>query len=200
MNGLLAALLSVEGVAALLALAYLWLALRESLWCWVCALLSSVLYCGIFWEARLYMETLLNAFYAVMAVIGWWQWRSGASDSDTLPIQSWPWQRHVLCAAVVLLLATANGWLLAQFTAAFWPFADALIAWGGVLTTWLVVRKVLENWLYWLLLDALAVAIYTERGLYPTALLYALYLVLVVAGYLRWRRVYRDRVSGRPAA
>lgn len=199
MSSLLAALLSVEGAAALLALAYLWLALRESLWCWLCALLSSALYCGIFWEARLYMETLLNAFYAVMALIGWWQWRSGASASDALQIQTWPWQRHALCAAAVLLLAVVNGWLLAQFTAAVWPFADALIAWGGVLTTWLVVRKVLENWLYWLLLDALAVVLYTERGLYPTALLYALYLVLVVAGYLRWRRVYRQRVSERPA-
>ncbi len=199
MSSWLSALESVEGVAALLALAYLWLALYESLWCWFCALLSSALYCGIFWEARLYMETLLNAFYAVMAVIGWWQWRSGGSGAQTLQIQSWSWQQHAPCVAALLLLAATNGWLLAQFTDAVWPFADAFIAWGGVLTTWLVVRKVLQNWLYWLLLDALAVAIYTERGLYPTALLYALYLVLVVAGYLRWRRVYRQRVSERPA-
>ena len=78
-----------------------------------------------------------------------------------------------------------------RYTAAAWPFVDAFISWGSVITTFLVVRKVLENWLYWILLDGIALVVYVDRGLYLTALLFAGYVVIVVFGYLRWRREYR---------
>jgi nicotinamide mononucleotide transporter len=78
-----------------------------------------------------------------------------------------------------------------RYTDAAWPFVDSFITWGSVITTFLVVRKVLENWLYWLLLDGIAVVVYVERGLYLTALLFVGYVVIVVFGFLQWRREYQ---------
>jgi len=188
---LLASLFSLEGVAVVLALAYLLLAARESLWCWYCAFVSSALFTVIFWDVSLLMEVALNVFYVVMAVVGWWQWRSGGGTQQELRIVSLQWWQHLALLAVMLLLALGNGWVMQMYTTAAWPFVDAFIAWGSVITTVLVVRKVLENWLYWIVLDGIALAVYLERGLYLTALLFALYLVIVVFGYFRWRREYR---------
>jgi len=183
-------LTALEALAVVLALLYLLLAARESLWCWYCAFVSSALYTIVFWDVSLLMEVALNLFYVVMAVVGWYQWRRGGRHA-ALRIVSLPWAQHLGLLALMLLLALANGWVMHTYTTAAWPFLDAFIAWGSVINTVLVVRKVLENWLYWLLLDGLALGLYVERGLYLTALLFALYLVIVVFGYLRWRREYR---------
>lgn len=190
MQTILQALLSLEGVAVVLALAYLLLAARESLWCWLCALVSSLLFVWIYWQSKLYTESALSVFYAVMAVVGWQQWQRGDGNDSKRAITSFkPWQ-HAACLVSTLVLAFANGFLMQLYTDAAWPFVDAFISWGSVITTFLVVRKVLENWLYWIVLDGLAVVVYIDRGLNLTALLFAGYVVIVVFGYFRWRREY----------
>lgn len=183
--------LILEGVAVALALAYLLLAARESLWCWLCAFASSLLYVWIFLQAKLYTETVLNVFYAVMAVVGWWQWRQGGGDNSRRGIVRFGLPQHMACLTLTLVLALANGYVMQRYTAAAWPFVDAFISWGSVVTTFLVVRKVLENWLYWIVLDGIALMVYVERGLYLTAALFAAYVVIVVFGYLQWLRQYR---------
>lgn len=197
MQALLDSLLSLEGVAVVLALAYLLLAARESLWCWLCALISSVIYIWLMWEAKLYMETALNVFYAVMAVLGWWQWKPAEAGKPQRAIVSMRWSQHAICIGLTLALTLVNGWLMQRFTEAAWPFVDSFISWGCVVTTVLVVRKVLENWLYWIVLDGLAIVVYLDRGLYLTALLFAGYVVIVVFGYFKWRREYEATASPR---
>ncbi|MES2605474.1 MAG: nicotinamide riboside transporter PnuC [Pseudomonadota bacterium] len=197
MQALLDSLLSLEGVAVVLALAYLLLAARESLWCWLCALISSAIYMWLMWEAKLYMETVLNFFYVVMAVLGWWQWKPTAVGKPQRAIVSMRWSQHAICIGVTLALTLVNGWLIQRFTDAAWPFVDSFISWGCVVTTVLVVRKVLENWLYWIVLDGLAVVVYLDRELYLTALLFAGYVVIVVFGYFKWRREYLAAASPR---
>ena len=182
----------VEPLAVVLALAYLLLAARESLWCWYCAFVSSALYMFIFWDARLLMEVALNGFYIVMAVLGWWRWRRGGAQRTSPPIVSLVWWQHVALLGAMLLLAALNGWVMQRYTDAAWPFVDSFITWGAVLNTVLVIRKVLENWLYWILLDGLAIVVYLDRELYLTALLFALYVVIVVFGYIRWLRQYHQ--------
>jgi nicotinamide mononucleotide transporter len=179
-----------EIVAVLLAISYLLLAARESLWCWYCAFASSAIYVVIFWDVSLLMESVLSIFYVVMAVVGWQQWRSGGQEQPALPITTLPWSMHLLLLAVMLLLAAVNGWFMHQYTSAAWPFVDSFTAWASVISTVLVIRKVLENWLYWLVIDSISLYLYIDRGLYLTALLFAGYLVICVFGYLRWRKVY----------
>ncbi len=186
----------VEALAVFLALAYLVLAARENIWCWYCALASSALYVFVMWDARLLTEAVLNVFYVVMAVLGWLRWRRGGDHGTITSLRAW---QHAGLLLMILALTLANGWAMARWTSAAWPFVDSLITWASVVTTFLVVHKVLENWLYWIVIDGLALVIYIERGLYMTAMLYALYLVIVVFGYYEWRKEHRKSAALSPA-
>lgn len=185
----------LETTAVVLAVAYLLLAARESLWCWYCAFASSAIFTVIFWDVSLLMESLLNVFYVVMAVVGWYEWRFGGRQHHGVPIRTLAaWQHAALCAALVLA-AAVNGWFMQRYTTAAWPYLDAFTTWAAVATTFLVVWKVLENWLYWFVIDGLSIFLYSDRGLTLTALLFAVYLVIVVFGYLHWRQLYRAQVN-----
>lgn len=177
-----------EVVAVTTAVAYLLLAIRQNIWCWLNAAVSTALYGYLFYDARLYMEAVLNLFYLGMAFYGWWVWYSGGNGRDELPVTTWASRRHVAAVAVIALLAATNGFLLARYTDAELPYADAATTWGAFWATFLVARKVLENWWYWLVIDAASVVIFWSRGLELTSLLFVAYVLLIPYGYLSWRR------------
>ncbi|MGH8174670.1 MAG: nicotinamide riboside transporter PnuC [Steroidobacter sp.] len=176
-----------EAVAALLGLGYLLLAVRRSLLCWLCAFASTSIYLVIFARAALYMQSVLQVFYLGMAVYGFIEWRRGRTASGELAIQSWSSAQHAMAAFLVAAATALNGWLLIQYTDAAAPYLDAFVTWGSVVTTWMVARRVIENWLYWLVVDALAAYLYFTQGLLATTLLFVLYLGVVVRGYVVWR-------------
>ena len=150
---------------------YLVLAIRESLWCWPAAFLSSVLTIVVMFGARLYSEAALNVFYAAMAVYGWYQWRYGGAKSGRrdLPISVWPLATHAVAIGGSLALSVVIGWLMSRFTNAAYPFLDAFVTVSSVVTTYMVARKVLENWIYWLVVDSLSMYLYWQRELYSTS-------------------------------
>ncbi len=179
-----------EVVAVALAIAYLLLAMKESLWCWYAAFISTAIFTMLFWDASLLMESGLQIYYLAMAVYGWYQWRSKSENNSTLQINRWSKNRHLVVIASVVALSFVSGNLLANHTDAAWPYVDSFTTWGSVVTTYMVTRKVLENWLYWLVIDSISIVLYWDRGLYLTALLFVVYLVICVFGYLQWRRHY----------
>lgn len=172
----------------LLALAYLVLAVRRSLWCWLCAFISTAIYIVLMARSGLVMDTLLQVYYLIMAVYGYIEWRRGQEPSGELAVVSWTWQQHVIAVAVVLFATVINAWVLQYIQMARSPWLDSFVTWGSVLTTWMVARRVLENWLYWIVVDSVAAYLYYTRGLTATAGLFLLYVLMVVQGYLVWRR------------
>ncbi|HSD69560.1 MAG TPA: nicotinamide riboside transporter PnuC [Woeseiaceae bacterium] len=185
-----AALSLPEAVAVVLAIAYLLLAIRQNIWCWFCAAVSSAIYVYLFISAKLYMESALNGYYFLMAAYGWYVWHSGTERSSDLPVCTWPLRVHALAIASIAALAATSGFLLQRYTDAALPYIDSLTTFGAVWTTFLVARKVLENWWYWLVIDAASVAIYWSRDLPLTALLFVLYLCLIPFGLWSWRRSF----------
>jgi nicotinamide mononucleotide transporter len=177
----------VELLAAALALVYVPLAIGQRLSCWSAAFVSSVLYVWVFFSARLYMESALNAFFAAMAVYGFWQWRQGRGGS-ALVVSRWPPLWHGLALLGIAVAAAINAFLLARFTPAANPFIDSMLTWASVFTTFLVARKVYENWYWWLLIDSISMCLYFTRHLYLTMLLYGVYVVLCMIGMREWRR------------
>ncbi len=172
----------------LLALAYLLLAVRRSLWCWPCAFVSTGIYFVLFAQAALYMQTLLQVFYLAMAVYGFIEWRRGRDGKGEVAIVSWPAQRHVTSAILVIVASVLNGWLLGRYSEAQAPYVDAFVTWGSVLTTFMVARRVIENWLYWIVIDGVAAGLYFSQGLHVTGLLFVAYIGIVIHGYFTWRR------------
>ena len=183
-------MLILEAVAVVLAIGYLLLATREHIACWYFAFVSSAIYTLIFWDVSLLMESLLNVFYVAMAVAGWFEWRYGGAEHQGVPIRSLALWQHGLIISALLLAALLNGWLMEKNTSAAWPYLDAFTTWASVVTTFMVVWKILENWLYWLFIDSISIFLYLDRELYLTAGLFAGYVVIVVYGYLKWRKIY----------
>lgn len=190
------ALPRTELTAVILALAYLVLAIRQNIWCWFCAAISTAMYVYLFARANLYMESLLNVFYFGMAIYGWTVWRSGETDGE-LPVSVWPLQVHVYAVSGIIFLAAATGFLLAIFTDAAYPYIDSATTFAAVWATFLVARKILENWWYWLVIDVVSVFIYWTRGLEATAVLFIVYVVFIPIGLVAWTRSWRQH---QPAA
>jgi len=176
-----------EILAFVLALAYLFLAIRQSMACWVAAFVSSCLYMWVFFAARLYMDSALQVFYAVMAVYGFWQWRT-VDNAGVHHVRRWSLARNASAAAGILAVSAVNWYFLSRYTPAAFPFVDSMVSWAAVFATFLVARKVYENWHWWLIIDAASACLYFAKGLYLTVLLFVLYLALIVIGMREWRR------------
>jgi nicotinamide mononucleotide transporter len=174
-----------EAAGVALAIAYLVLAIRQSVLCWFAAFASSLIYLAVFYMARLYMESALQIFYAAMAVYGYWQWTHGGADAKGLHITVWSLRQHALALAVIVSLSLILGSVMSRTDAAF-PYVDSFTTVAAIVTTYMVARKVLENWLYWFVIDSISVFVYLARDLALTALLFSIYLVLIVIGMRRW--------------
>ncbi len=182
----------LEAVAVILAVMYLVLAIRQSIWCWLCAGISTIIFAYLFFDVRLYMEALLNLFYLAMAAYGWRSWRSGSGAGRVLPVVVWSHKLHLSAISVVVAISLVSGYLLDTQSDAAFPYVDSLTTWGAVWATFLVARKVLENWWYWLVIDATMIYVFWAKDLELTAVLYILYLVLIPVGLLTWTRSYRE--------
>jgi len=178
-----------ELTAVLLSLAYLILAVRQNPLCWYAAFASTAIYTVLFWQVALLMESALNIYYLLMAVYGYRCWRAGAAEQESRPISCWRPRQHLLALSAIALLTLLSGRLLTDYTGAAMPYLDAFTSWAAVITTWMVARKVLENWLYWLVINAVSVYLFIDRGLLLTAGLFALYEVLAVIGFWQWYRM-----------
>jgi nicotinamide mononucleotide transporter len=200
--GQLAATSAWEWTAAGLGLAYLLLAVRRNLVCWLAAFLSVAIYLVIFAEAALYMHALLQVFYLAMAIYGFVYWRQGRTVSGDVRIRSWHGRQHAAAFAAIVIASLISGFLLTRHSDAAAPYLDSFVTWGSVVTTWMVARRLIENWLYWFVIDAAAVWLYAAQGLLVTALLFVIYLVIVVQGYISWRRALHEqrRAEAEPIA
>jgi len=182
---------AAEASAVVLAIAYLVLAIREHVSCWAAAFASSLIYLFVFYSARLYTESLLQIFYAAMAIYGYYQWKYGGEHRSRLRIGVWTLRRHAAALGSIAAATASIGWLMSHTDAAF-PYADAFTTSAAVVTTYMVARKVLENWLYWFVIDSVSVYLYLSRGLELTALLFVLYLLLIIVGMHRWWQEWRS--------
>jgi nicotinamide mononucleotide transporter len=140
------------------------------------------------------MESALQIFYVAMAVYGWYQWKRGGDDGRGLHIVTWRFRTHALVIGGVAILSIGVGWAMTATDAVF-PYLDSFTTVAAVVTTYMVARKVLENWVYWFVIDSVAIYLYIARELYLTSALFIVYLVLVVAGFRRWRHEWRAEAA-----
>ena len=181
----------VELTAVVLAIAYLILAVRQNIACWYAAFVSTAIFLYVFWQVSLYMEAALQVYYLAMAVYGWWQWRRGSEYGDELKISTWPWQYHIVIWVLITVATIVSGMML-ESTNQRLAYVDSFTTWSAVFTTYMVTRKVLENWIYWLVIDSISIYLYLDRELYFTALLFAAYIIIAVFGFYIWYQKYRE--------
>lgn len=180
----------LEWVALLAGVAYALLAVRRNRWCWAFGAVSSTILAWLAFHGRLPMQSALQVCYVAMAFWGFWQWSRGG-DGDALAISTWPLRVHVLAVSVIVALALALAPLVAELTSAAWPKIDTVTMLASLLATSMVAIAKLENWLYWIIIDAVSVFLYGAQQLWLPALLYLLYLGIAISGYMAWRRSWR---------
>jgi len=182
----------VEALAVFLSLVYVVLAVPRSRWCWVAGGVGSLIYIWLFARARLPMQSLLQVWYVGVAVFGFLRWpREG-----TMRVSLLPWRGHVAGIAVSLLLAAAIARYLAAETQAAWPHLDASTMLLSFFATWLTARGKLENWLYWIVIDAIQAWLSAAQELVFTACLFLVYLVIASVGFIEWSKTYRRQTVG----
>ena len=176
-----------EWIAASLGIGYVILAAKESIWCWPAAFASTLIYTLLFWEGQLPMQALLNVYYMGMAIYGWRLWRTDRKDNEVLVISTRPGRFHIgfIVSGVILSLITA--YYLEQVIGSRLPYLDAFVTVFSVMNTVLMARKVLESWVYWIIINAAAIALYFQTGYYVTIVMFMVYLVLAIYGYKSWR-------------
>ena len=179
----------LEITAVIFAILYLILAVKQNILCWIAGIISSVLYFFIMQKAELYMEAYLQVFYVVMGIYGWSQWSASNASNPSFIVNTWSKYQHMIAISIILALSLLSGFLLERYTDAALPFLDALVSWGAVVATYMVAKKLLENWIYWFVIDATSIFLFIERGLWLSALLFVTYLVIIFFGYQSWNKV-----------
>mgnify|MGYP001303677438 FL=1 len=173
----------IESVAVFFSVLYVMLTVKESIWCWGAALISVTLYIYICYNAQLYAETGLQFFYLLMAFYGYYHWNKNDSN---LCIQEWTITKHLLILLLGAILTFLMGFYFSIYTNAVMPLVDSFTTIFSILATYMVTKKVLGNWLYWIVIDAVSVYLYFSRDLHLTSLLFIVYTIIAIFGYFSW--------------
>jgi len=179
---------AIEHMAALLGVINIVLIVRRSIWNYPFGLAMVSLYFFVFWDARLYSDALLQIFFFVIQIYGWWAW-AHARQVDHGVAVGWMTRRARLgWGAAIIGFVAIWGTGMMRLTDAVAPYPDASIAGMSIAAQILMSLRRVENWILWIAVDVLAVGLFSWRELYVTAGLYALFLVLATVGYFEWRK------------
>jgi nicotinamide mononucleotide transporter len=178
----------IEIFAAAITAVSIWLAARQNVWYYPTGIVSVILYGWIYVGARLYAEAGLQAVWFLLMIYGWYEWLHGGEKATELRVSRTPRRAWagILFAAVVMSAFIAM--IQHRFTDNPAPLVDSSIAAFSIVAQFMTARKWIENWLFWIVINVFAVVLYIDRALYPTAVLYAVLLILGIKGYFEWRR------------
>ena len=180
----------IECIAVFFSILYVILAAKESIWCWGAAAISVTLYIYICFFAQLYPETGLQVFYLFMAFYGYYIWNK---KEQSLQISEWSISKHLFILIVGAILTFLMGFYFATYTNAKMPIVDSFTTVFSLFATYMVVKKILGNWLYWIVIDTVSVYLYFSRDLHLTSLLFMAYTIIAIFGYFNWlKKMQKD--------
>ena len=185
----------VEWVAAFLGLVTVILVVRRSVWNYPFALAMVTLYFFEFVEEKLYSDALLQIFFLVINLYGWWAWSRAPQVEAGVAVIRMSSRSRAHWLGATALASLAWGWLMASFTDAAAPFVDAAVAGTSVAAQWLQSLRRVETWILWIVADLIAIPLYWSKGLVPTTILYCIFLGLAVAGLREWQHTLRREAA-----
>jgi len=177
-----------EVLAVITGIISVYLSTRENIWSWPTALVNVALYFVVFYEAKLYADMGLQVVYFVLSLYGWYEWLYGGENRTELHVSRAPPALGLRLMMIGIACAVVLGTLLARFTDAALPYIDSATTSTSLVAQWMMTRKILENWAVWVAVDVVYIAMFIFKRLYLTAGLYAVFLILAVMGYVRWKR------------
>ena len=183
----------IEWLAVLSSLTYVVLAAKRMLICWWFAFIGSSLFVYLCYVGHLYIESILQLFYVVMAVVGWFSWK--LSKADDVEIKTWSFKNHVLNIVVSGFVALLLGFIFDQYTLQANPYVDAFTTCYSLSATFMVTRKIMGNWIYWIVIDLVSIYLYAQQDYYLTAVQYGIFTLLAIYGFMAWKKEYKRQLS-----
>jgi nicotinamide mononucleotide transporter len=177
-----------EIIAVIFGVVAVWLTIRENIWCWPIGLVNVVLYIVVFREAKLYSDMLLQVIYVFLSIWGWYEWLHGGAGKTELPVSGTSRRKWTIFLIAGVIGAALLGLFFKRNTDASLPFWDASLTSFSLIAQWMQTFKLIENWIVWIIVDAIYVGLYLYKRLDLTAGLYFLFLVLAIKGYIDWQR------------
>ena len=187
-----------ELLAAVLGFIAIFLQIKQNVWYWFVSIIMVTMYIYIYIGAKLYADMSLQVYYLFISFYGWYAWLYGNTKDDQnkeLRVSSSPKKIIRNLTAITIILFFAIAWFLIQFTNSDLPYWDSFTTALSFVATWMLARKKIENWLIWVVVDAVSVAIYIYKGLYPTAVLFLCLTFLAIVGYRKWKKELDDSVA-----
>lgn len=180
----------IELLGAIFGLLYIILSIRQNIWCWPVGLITSALYIYVFYVTKFYADMGLQVYYLVVSIYGWYFWLFGGKSkkTDDLKISSVKFNLSIYLLIATVVLFGIIAYILVNYTDSEIPYWDAFTTAGSFVATWMLARKIIEHWLVWIIIDAVSLGLYIYKGLYATVILFAVYTVLAVTGYIEWKK------------
>jgi len=183
----------IEWGAVLSSVIYVILASKRSIYCWFFAFLGSSLFVYMCFNAQLFIESILQFFYVIMAVVGWLMWKKTIDEEYS--IKRWSFKIHFLNILLSGITAVLLGYLFDLYTDQANPYVDAFTTSYSLLATFMVTKKVLGNWVYWIVIDLVSIYLYAQRGFNLTAFQYGIFTLLAVYGFALWLKEYKRQMQ-----
>jgi len=175
----------IECVAVFFSILYIILAAKENIWCWGAGVVSASIYIYICLFAQLYSQTGLQIFYLFIAFYGYYHWNK---KEQSLQIIEWSIGKHLFILAIGSILTFLMGFYFTTYTNAKIPIADSFTTVFSIFATYMVAKKILGNWLYWIVIDTVAAYLYFSAELHLTSLLFVSYAIIAIFGYFSWMK------------
>ncbi|MDK2978139.1 MAG: nicotinamide mononucleotide transporter [Bacteroidales bacterium] len=185
----------IELLGALFGLLYIILSIKQNIWCWPIGLITSALYIYVFFVTKFYADMGLQVYYLVVSIYGWYFWLFGGKSTkkDDLKISNAGYRRLLYIAVATAVLFGIIAFILINFTDSEIPYWDAFTTAGSFVATWMLARKIIEHWLIWIIVDSVSLGLYIYKGLYATVILFAVYTLLAVIGYIEWKKELKTK-------
>ena len=182
----------LEAAAFILGVLNVLLLVRRSIWNYPFGIAMVGLYAFVFYEAKLYSDALLQLFFVVVQLYGWFHWARSRADAGEIRVELLSNTARVLILLAAAAAIAGWGTLMHRYTDAALPYWDGSVAVLSVVAQILLARRYLENWVLWVVVDILSIGLYASRGLWLTLILYVIFLVLATWGLIEWQRVRRQ--------
>ena len=177
----------IELAGSALGIAYVLLATKQNIWCWLIGILSCGLYIAVFFSAQLYGDMTLQLFYLLIGIYGWYVWARKNDAKEQLKISSIKIKLFLWMLVAIIFMTLGFGYLL-SFTNDPIPYTDGFTNALGLAGTWMTARKYIENWWLWIFANLFCVGVYYYKGLYPTVVFYFIMAILAWRAYLLWNK------------
>lgn len=186
----------LETAAVLAGILYLVFAVKEDIRCWLFSLIAVTLYFIVFFKERLWAETALQVYYLGTTAYGYYSWKyKGRGQNEEKPIVKMSLKAHLISISVIIIGSLIAGYLLETKTDAVFPYLDSFTTVGALVVTYMVTQKYIENWIYWFIVDGAGIYLFWQIELYLTSLLFVVYVIIVIFGYLNWLKKYHEQTA-----